>query len=142
MIMRRTLTTALLVFITATLFQCIPATDRKVAVAEDEIARDINKERREVIKDLRWLRDDINDRLDEISITLETASDESKAGLEEAKLNLIDQRSRVEKSLRDATESADTNWDNIQRDAHNTSRQVKDEFDKLSGRVANALEGD
>lgn len=140
--MRRTLTTALVAFITATLFQCSPATDRKIAVAEDEIERDINKERRDVIKDLRWLRDDINDRLDEISITLETASDESKAGLEEAKLNLIDQRSRVDKSLRDATESADINWDNIRRNAHNTSRQVKDEFEKLSGRVANALEGD
>ncbi len=138
--MRKTFTRALIVFIAAAFFQCSPATDQKVAVAEDE--RDISKERRDVIKDLRWLRDDINDRLDEISITLETASDESKAGLEEAKLNLIDQRGRVEKSLRDATESADTNWDTIQRNAQNTSCQVKEEFDKLSGRVANALEGD
>ena len=109
------MTIVLLQVVTLTFYQCSPSTDQKVAEARDGIKRDISKEKQSVVNDLRWLRDDINDRLDEISIKLETASDKSKDELEEAKLNLLDQRAKVEKSLNEIDQSADDNWDEIQQ---------------------------
>ena len=137
--MRKYLTTVIIACVAASFYQCTPSTDQKVAEAPNAIGRDISKEKQAVVKELRWLRDDINDRLDEILIKLETASGESKEDLQEAKLNLIDQRAKVEKSLRDASQPTDTNWDDIEQNARNTSDEVTADFEKLSGSIANAL---
>jgi hypothetical protein len=107
--MKRGLTITLIAIVTLTFYRCSPSTDQKVVEARDGIKRDINKERRDVVNDLRWLRDDINDRLDEIAMNMETASDKSKNELEEAKLNLTEYRTKVEKALSEIDQSADDN---------------------------------
>jgi len=140
--MKERLTVLLIASVTVVFYQCTPSTDQKVAVAREAVERDISKEKQDVVNDLRWLRDDINDRLDEVSIKLETASDKSKEGLDEAKLNLIDQRAKIEKSLSEIDQAADAGWDDIQQNARDTSNEVKAEFEKLSGRIENALKGD
>ena len=128
--------TILFVAAAGTIYQCSPASEQNGPEARAEISRGISKEKQTVVKDLRWLRDDINDRLDEISIKLETAPDESRDGLEEARLKLIDQLAKVDKSLNEVSQSKETSWDNIQRNARNTSDEVKAEFEKLSGRIS------
>lgn len=140
--MRRILTIILIASVTLTSYQCSPSTDKKVNVTSNVLRRDISREKHDVVNELRWLRDDINDRLDEVCIKLETAPDKTKKGLEEAKLALINQRAKVQKSLDEIDQTADASWDDTQQNARDTSNDVKAEFDKLSGRIEIALRGD
>ena len=126
----------------ATFYQCSPASEKKVEEAQEEIKRDIVREKQEVATELGALRDDINDRLDKISTKLETAGDKSKAELEEAKQNLEEQRTKIEKSLDEIDQATDSAWDDIQQRARKTGSDIKIEFQELGEKIDKALKGD
>lgn len=121
------------------LVDCTPSSDKKVEKVENEIERDIKKEKDETIKELQTLRDDINAKLDKISTKLDGASATAQAELESVKTILLAHRTRVEESLNNIDGAADDSWDNIQQAAKNTSSEVKLECEKIAERFDNAI---
>lgn len=123
----------------ALMFNCAPSSERKVEKAENEIARDIKKEKDETVKELQTLRDDINDKLDKITKKLDGASVSAKTELESVKAVLLAHRTRVEEALVEIDGAADNSWDNIQQAAKNTSSEVKIECERIAERFDNAV---
>jgi len=118
---------------------CSKSADQKVAQTENEIARDIKKEKQETTKELQTLRDDINSKLDKISKKLEDTNSAARSELESVKAILIDHRTKVEVALDLIDHSAEDTWDNAQQSAKNTHNEVKLACDQISERYDNAL---
>lgn len=125
-----------------TLTQCSRSTENKVDETQESIVQDIQKEKAEVAKDLRELRDDINNRLDKVSKKLEKGNIEAQEDLNSVKKQLTEQRDRVEKALDQITNSSDETWDDIQQASRNTASEIKLEFEKIGERIDLALEAD
>ena len=70
------------------LMQCSRSTENKVDDAQEAVVEDIKKQKEEVAKDLRALRDDINDKLDKVSKELEKGNIEAKKDLNDVKERL------------------------------------------------------
>jgi hypothetical protein len=121
------------------MINCKPSADQKVAQTENEIVRDIKKEKQETTKDLQNLRDDINAKLDKISKKLEDGNSAIESELESVKAVLVDHRTKVEVALDLIDHSADDTWDNAQQSAKNTHNEVKLACEQISERYDNAL---
>ena len=121
------------------MINCSPSAEKKVAQTENEIVRDIKKEKQETTKDLQTLRDDINGKLDKISKKLEDANSVAQSDLESVKAILIDHRTKVEAALDLIDQSADDTWDNAQQAAKNTHNEVKLACEQISEQYDNAL---
>jgi predicted nucleic acid-binding Zn-ribbon protein len=132
----------MIALVAALAVQCSPSSEKKVEEAQNEIKRDIKKEKDEATKDLRELRDDINDKLDKISNKLDKASASAKQDLESSKESLIVQRTKIETALDNIDKAAENSWDDIQQAARNTASEVKVEFEAIRAKVDAALDHD
>lgn len=121
------------------MINCSPSSEKKVAQTENEIVRDIKKEKQETTKDLQTLRDDINTKLDKISKKLEDANGAAQTELESVKATLLDHRTKVEAALDLIDQSADDTWDNAQQSAKNTHNEIKLACEQIAERFDNAV---
>jgi len=126
---------------TVSFMQCSRSTENKVDDAQEAVVEDIKKQKEEVAKDLRTLRDEINNKLDKVSKELEKGNIEAKKDLDEVKDRLTKQRDKVETALDQISNSSDETWDDIQQASRNTAAEMKLEFQKLGERIDLALEG-
>jgi DNA anti-recombination protein RmuC len=126
---------------TVSFMQCSRSTENKVDDAQEAVVEDIKKQKEEVAKDLRTLRDDINNKLDKVSKELEKGNIEAKKDLNDVKERLTKQRDNVETALDQISNSSDETWDDIQQASRNTAAEIKLEFQKLGERIDLALEG-
>ncbi len=121
------------------MINCSPSSEKKVSQAENEIVRDIKKEKQETTQDLQALRDDINTKLDKISKKLEDAKGTAQTELEAVKATLLDHRTKVESALDLIDQSADDTWDNAQQSAKNTHNEIKLACEQIAERFDNAV---
>jgi FlaG/FlaF family flagellin (archaellin) len=120
--MKKTIIIAALTISAVGFYQCSPSAEKRADEAQEEVQRDIRKEKDEVAKELRELRDNINNDLDKLSKKLETAAEKGRADVEELRDNLTNQRAKVEKSLDAIESSSDNTWDDIQQNAKKHSQ--------------------
>lgn len=107
---------------------------------DDQVAEDIQKEKTELKKDLRDLRDNIDRELKKIDIRLrQGAKDKNRKDdrieLEKANRDLTDERSRIDDRLEDIeTASADT-WADVKVAARKTSQEVETAFRQMGNKL-------
>jgi hypothetical protein len=121
------------------LLSCTPSTEQRVEKAENQIERDIKKEKDETIRDLQTLRDDINAKLDKITKKLGEPQTTTKTELESVKEVLITNRVRVEKALDKIDNAADDSWDDIHQTAKNTVSEVSLDCERIAERFEAAV---
>ena len=64
--MKKLFLSVLVVAGAASMFSCSPNSEKKVDEAQEAIGQDIKKEKEDLERDLRALRNDINERLDKV----------------------------------------------------------------------------
>ena len=125
--------------LSAALLSCTPSTEQRVEKVEDQIERDIKKEKDETIHDLQLLRDDINAKLDKITKKLGEPQTTTQTELEAVKEVLLANRARVEQALDKIDTAADDSWDDIQQTAKNTVSEVSLDCERIAERFEAAV---
>lgn len=110
----------------------------------DDAMAEMRRDKDAALEDLRDLRERINDRLETVDEKMaETELSEEKfSALTDEKIQLEQQRLRVETALVDVEGALESTWSDVKRTSKNVSEDVKEWLDRQAEKMDEATDAD